>query len=338
MPQQNANTNLQLEHNKKWRCYLLICVTSLTNFVSIGETFDVDLPQHYFGKNGEVNFMFGIVTFAASLIILIFDLIGFIRNKFDFKSLKDGRVEGYTLLVFLLWWVCGVISITRAGSVGYAALNIYLSAWASLFACLDALNRWGGEKDILTFHQLTRISITLPSWWIVFWASVVVLGSAADARRLATTPYVFDSCSVAIAVGNLSSIISAFFILSHYEFFQCCLACTSWLSYGGWLELACSILVNIFLVIGLELLTGAGRIASTVTGNGGSDPAQEDYVPGSNIYLAIWTAFIASVRVTVKWKEARAIRFAQTSGGNVEGGGDIGEDEEAGIDDNDSDV
>ena len=82
--------------------------------------------------------------------------------------------------------------------------------------------------------------------------------------------------------------------------------------------------MNIWLVIGLEQLTGAGKIASTVTGNGGSDSTSEDYVPGSNIYVAIWTAFIASARVTVKWKEARAIRFAQTSSGKttVEGGGE----------------
>jgi len=340
--QQNNTDTQQMEHNKKWRCYLLICITSLTNFVSVGEAIDnVEDYPYYFGINSHVNYMFGTVTFTVSLLILIFDLIGFIRNKFDFKSLKDGKVEGLTLFLFFLWWIAGVISITRAGALGYAALNIYFSTWASLFACLDALNRWGGEKDILTLQQLTRISITLPSWWIVFWASIIIFGSAADAVTMSVTPYVIDSCGVAAAVGVLASVFSAFFILSHYEFFPCCQACSSWLSYGGWFELACSILVNIWLVIGLEQLTGAGRIASTITGSGGSDPNSEDYVPGSNIYVAIWVAFIASVMVTVKWKEARAIRFAQTSGakaGEEEQEGAYDDEEtEIGNDNNDSD-
>lgn len=253
--------------------------------------------------------MFGAVTFALSILILIFDLIGFVRNKFDFKSLQDGKAEGWTLVAFVLWWVVGVISITRAGAIGYAALNIYFSAWASLFASLHALNKWGGEKDILTFRELTRLSLTLSSWWIVFWASIITLGSAADSSRLANTQDVRQSCSFAIAVSTFTSVISGFFVLSHYEFLQCCRACATWLSYGGWFELACSVVVNIFLVIGLDQLTSAGKIGSTIDGNGDSDIKSEDYVPGSNIYVAIWTAFIASVYVTMKWKEASALGF-----------------------------
>jgi len=56
-------------------------------------------------------------------------------------------------------------------------------------------------------------------------------------------------------------------------------------------------------------LTGAGKIASSITGNYASD-----FGSGSNIYVAIWVAFIASVRVTDKWKEARAMSFAKTAG------------------------
>lgn len=33
---------------------------------------------------------------------------------------------------------------------------------------------------------------------------------------------------------------------------------------------------------------------------------------GSNIYFATWISLISSVMVTVKWKQARAIKFAQT--------------------------
>ena len=318
-PQQKGGQQQQLEYNTRYKSYILICITSLTNFISINEVFNIptDHTTHYYvNKHPKVQQMFGIVTFTCSLLILIFDLIGFIRNKFDYKSLCNGKVEGWTLLSFVIWWICGVVSITRAGSIGYASLNIYFSAWFSLAACIDALDKWGGEKDILTVYELTRLSITLPSWWIVFWASIVILGSGADARHMSVDQFVRDSCDVAIGISSITTIVSAFFVLSHYEFMSCCQACSSnsWMTYGGWFELACSILVNIWLVIELEQLTGAGSIASTITGNGGNNPDSDEYVPGTNIYLAIWAAFIASIRVTVKWKEARAIRFAKTGG------------------------
>lgn len=279
------------------------------------------------------------------------DLIGFIRNKFDFKSLADGKVEGWTLVMFVLWWASGVISITRAGSIGYASLNIYFSTWASFFASIYALNQWGGEKDILTLRELTRMSITLPSWWIVFWASIVILGSAGDAARFFDSDdYVFASCATAVGISTITTVVSAFFILSHYEFFQCWEACSSWLTYGGWFELAMSIMVNVWLVIALSQLTEPGAIGSTIVGNGFSPQSEEGgesqqsgapsssptsyYVPGTNIYLASWTAFIASGRVTVKWKEARAIKFAQTSGAkSEEEGGDT--EQEGDEEDND---
>ena len=279
------------------------------------------------------------------------DLIGFIRNKFDFKSLADGKVEGWTLVMFVLWWASGVTSITRAGAIGYASLNIYFSTWASLFASIYALDQWGGEKDILTLRELTRMSITLPSWWIVFWASIVILGSAGDAARFFDSDdYVFASCATAVGISTITTVVSAFFILSHYEFFQCWEACSSWLTYGGWFELAMSIMVNVWLVIALSQLTEPGAIGSTIVGNGFSPQSEEGgesqqsgvpsgsrtsyYVPGTNIYIASWTAFIASGRVTVKWKEARAIKFAQTSGAkSEEEGGDT--EQEGDEEDND---
>ena len=278
-------------------------------------------------------------------------MIGFIRNKFDFKSLADGKVEGWTLVMFVLWWASGVTSITRAGAIGYASLNIYFSTWASLFASIYALDQWGSEKDILTLRELTRMSITLPSWWIVFWASIVILGSAGDAARFFDSDdYVFASCATAVGISTITTVVSAFFILSHYEFFQCCKACSSWLTYGGWFELAMSIMVNVWLVIALSQLTEPGAIGSTIVGNGFSPQSEEGgesqqsgvpsgsrtsyYVPGTNIYIASWTAFIASGRVTVKWKEARAIKFAQTSGAkSEEEGGDT--EQEGDEEDND---
>lgn len=259
-------------------------------------------------------------------------MFGKIRSKFDFKSLKDGKIEGLTLLGFVIWWIVGVVVITHAGGIGYETLNVYVSSWGSLFACINVLDRWGAEKEVMTLHELTRLSTTLPWWWIVFFASIIIFGSAADAASLVQTQSAKESCEFAVAVGVVGFVIGGFFILSHYEFFQCCGACTTWLSYGGCLEISCSLVLTVWLMIGLDKLTGAGAIGSTITGNG-LDPNHEYYVPGSNIYVSIWTAFISNVLVAVKWKEARAIKFAQTVEGQRDEGG-LGN----GDDDSDDDI
>jgi len=310
------DTEATVEQNKKWKAYLLINITSMINFVSISEAQAGEGLSHYYEGGTDSNAMltFGIVSFAVTLIVLLFHITPVIREKVGFQNLMNGKVEGWMLLLLVLWWCTGVTVITRAGALGYAALNIYFSSWANLFASINALNKWGRERNVLTLHKLTRISKTLPYWWMMFWSSLVMMGSAADTIRLATTDNVRNSCHYAVGVGIISILFSAFFILSHYEFLDCCEACKGrWLSYGRWFELTCSIFMNFWLVSGLDELTGAGEIASTITGNGGSDPSSEDYVPGSNIYMATWVAFIASMGVTVKWKEARAIKFAQTT-------------------------
>ena len=244
------------------------------------------------------------------------DLFGRIRSKFDFKALKDGKVEGCTLFCFVLWWVAGVIQQTKAGSIAYETLNVYLSSWGSLFCCIYGLDRWGAEKEVMTVHELTRLSSTLPWWWAVFFSSIVVFGSAADASKIVQTESAKGSCQFAVAEGIVGALMAGFFILSHYEFFQCCGACTTWLSYGGCFEISCTLVLTVWFMIGLDNLTGAGRIGSTVTGNG-LDQTDKNYIPGSNIYVSIWIAFASNVIVAIRWKEARAIKFAQTAKGQA---------------------
>ncbi len=42
------------------------------------------------------------------------------------------------------------------------------------------LNQWTSAKDILSIHELTRLSDTLPYWYGLFLCSLVEMGSAAD--------------------------------------------------------------------------------------------------------------------------------------------------------------
>lgn len=37
----------------------------------------------------------------------------------------------------------------------------------------------------------------------------------------------------------------------------------------------------------------------------------DQQIPGSNLYLAVWVCFLASFNVTLRWKAAQAIQFAQ---------------------------
>ena len=52
---------------------------------------------------------------------------------------------------------------------------------------------------------------------------------------------VLESSTQAIWGSTVTTIVSAFFILSHYEFFPCCVKCASWLTYGGVFELIASV-------------------------------------------------------------------------------------------------
>ncbi|KAK1748464.1 hypothetical protein QTG54_000403 [Skeletonema marinoi] len=183
--------------------------------------------------------------------------------------------------------------------------------------------------DYVTMQKLCSLSATLPYWWILWFASIVTFGSAADARRLVDGDDVTlakESCDLAIAIGVISFLLASFFILSHYEFLTCCGPCRTWMSYGGIFELTIIVFVDIWQVIATHTLTSAGKIGSTITGQG--EGVAEDYVPGSNIYFAVWASLAASMSITVKWKQARAMKFAQTQN-EVNEEERLGDDEEA---------
>jgi len=57
----------------------------------------------------------------------------------------------------------------------------------------------------------------------------------------------------------------------------------------------------------------SGGVAATITGTPGCDVEddQSNRVPGSNLFLSSWTAFLSSLSITVRWKAAQALRFAQ---------------------------
>jgi len=317
------------EHNKKLKAYAFIAIFSLINVASIAEAKDTVKATHFLGRATGINLLWGLFTLILSILIIITDVVDFIREKIDFKTIMDGKLEGYTLFGFVTIWTIGLICLTRAGGLGYSALNVYFSTWTTFFGCIHCFDLWLGEKDYVTIQKLCSLSATLPYWWILWFASIVTFGSAADARRLVDGDDVSlakESCDLAIAIGVISFLLASFFILSHYEFLTCCSPCRTWMSYGGIFELTIIVFVDIWQVIATHTLTSAGKIGSTITGQG--EGVAEDYVPGSNIYFAVWASLAASMSITVKWKQARAMKFAQTQN-EVNEEGRLGDDEEA---------
>ena len=117
---------------------------------------------------------FGLVTFALAVLVLIQDRSQRWLDLLYFTKAKDGKVEGATLLFCVVWWIVGTGYTTRAGGIAYVASNIYFSSWFALFSCIYTLNEWSASKDILSISELTGLSATLKSWWVLMLTSMVV--------------------------------------------------------------------------------------------------------------------------------------------------------------------
>lgn len=180
-----------------------------------------------------------------------------------------------------------------------------------------------------------------------------------------------DDTSVGVALSTVSFFISLFFILVHYDFIPQC-------EQGGWLELSSSFFLVLLWTIQLAIMTQDQGIAATLTGSQCSRDevslrvenctivlyerlgVDEDgemivsrvelacsdlprQVPGSNLYLATWTSFFASLNISFRWKAQQALQFAQAQQEKqerqlVSSTGGSGEDSSLGEDDDDDDT
>lgn len=220
--------------------------------------------------------------------------------------------------------------------IAYVANNIYFTAWLSLIACLYTLNEWSASKDILSIAELTGLSTTLKSWYLLCLSSIVVLGTSVD-LHVTLDRRTHQDTEFSVTLGAVSTCVALFFILVHYNFF-------TFVEEGGWLELSSSFFLILLWIIGVALLTQNEGIAATLTGTQcGRDIREfvEDpdcaivivdvdndaegfmivdslqcselprQIPGSNMYFAVWTAFAASINISFRWKAAQALQFAQ---------------------------
>jgi len=239
--------------------------------------------------SGSVGMTFGLTTFSLAVLVLLQDRSQRCLETFHFTKAKDGYYEGGTLIACVLWWIVGVGYTTRAGGIAYVATNIYFSAWLALFSCVYTLNEWSASKDILSIKELTGLSTTLKSWWVLSLTSLVVRryyaigwGNLAESRQDLTTglsktvfSQVLGSCidlhirlarnqiddtSFGVAMSVVSFVISFFFILVHYDFIPHC-------EEGGWLELSSSFFLILLWTIALAIMTKDQGIAATISGS-----------------------------------------------------------------------
>mmetsp|Transcript_22260 Transcript_22260/g.25774 ORF Transcript_22260/g.25774 Transcript_22260/m.25774 type:complete len:360 (-) Transcript_22260:127-1206(-) len=302
------NTNsapIVIVYNKKWNGYLGIMLSSLVNFTSIAQI-SVDDISNISLRGENVMAIFGAVSFIITLLILAFDRIHVLQKKVDFKEVFDGKLEGIVLLSLVIWWVVGVGLMTRAGGIAYGVLNTYFSCWYTLGLSVWTLNQWSEAKDIISIHELVRLSETLPFWYILLIASVVEMGSAADAfNHYDSTLKNHAKKGYSVAVGAVSTVIAIIAILAHYKLICCCKTIP-----GGTTEITVGIVLAVWWILAVSVLTTDESIASTIQGvhscNGNAS------FPGSNLYLSLWLGLFASLRVCLRWKAAQAMGYMHT--------------------------
>ena len=283
----------QIEYNPRWKGYMYILLSSLINLASICNipknndnnvintidteydddgTMNIHHSRTFDVVNGTrgVALSFSIVTFVFSLLILLMDRLQICSTKFHYmKSYNGCMVEGISLCVGTLYSIIAVAYITQVRGIAYLTLNIYFSVWLILISFVYTLNKWSTSKDILSIAELTGISTTLKSWYVIFISSMVVTGTSINMLVVLS---IYEStrfdenenaraATLGIVFGFCSTIIAVWMILSHYNFIECT-------NEGGWFELLLIIVIIFIWIIATAVMTTDNSIAATITGSG----------------------------------------------------------------------
>ena len=117
-PSKNIN-NKPTEFNPRWKGYLYILISSLVNFASVSNL-DVEDDASFRGAY-VFSLLLGIVTFLGAVLILVTDRFQYCchnnnrdessssdsNNRLNYTKSMDGKLEGYTLVTFTMWWIIG---------------------------------------------------------------------------------------------------------------------------------------------------------------------------------------------------------------------------------------
>lgn len=216
---------------------------------------------------------FGAATLCFASLVLALDRTQLLVDQFSYTTAWQGRLEGCVLLTLSAYWIIGVAYLTQVQGIAYTVLNVYFSAWLCLAAALYTLNHWSTKQDILSWAEMTSVSATLKSWYILWLASLVVLGTSINyyyfLRNQHDKFFLFPPAEedqrgasiIGMVLGTGSSLVSLAFILIHYRLIQPC-------GTGGWTELAGALFVTLCWIVGCAVLTQEGAIGATIVGRG----------------------------------------------------------------------
>lgn len=204
--------------------------------------------------------------------------------------------------------------------------------WVS---CVYTLDQWSASKDILSIEELTSVSATLKSWYVMLFSSLVVLGTSINFQVYWTVS--LGGAAMGIAMGTVSSIISFIWISIHYNFITV-------VTQGGWIELGCACLLALVWIATTAVITQDGGVGATINGNVcpsayllqaeqllqtvencsiallGTNVSEyvapcnaflNIEVSGSNLYVFTWLALGATLNLLFRWKAQQALQFAQ---------------------------
>lgn len=112
-PEQKKPPAKPTEFNPRWKGYLYIMISSLVNFASISNLDVAD--ENSFRGDYVFSLLLGVTTFIGAVLILVTDRFQYCcsgsnsdnEDKWNYTKGLDGKLEGYTLVAFTLWWVIG---------------------------------------------------------------------------------------------------------------------------------------------------------------------------------------------------------------------------------------
>jgi len=249
----NNNSNKKaVEYNPRWDGYAVVALTSLIELTSasnVGATLD------FSGSNG-VALAFGTISFCFCFLVLALDRSQFLVDKFDYCRSCDGKFEGCALLFLVFYWIAGVAFITQVDGIGYLTLNVYFSTWLTLAGCIYTLSKWSGSKDILTLAEMTGLSATLRSHYVLLFSSLIVFGTSINYLSYGVSDQGSKTGSGAVlgcCIGFVSSLVALVWICVHYRFCTC-------FEHGGWIEFGSSVIMSILWIVATAIITQDGGV------------------------------------------------------------------------------
>ena len=74
--------------------------------------------------------------------------------------------------------------------------------------CFKTLDEWSTSKDIISIKELTRLSNTLPYWYVLLVTSLIEMGSAADIYvNVGRNQLKSDGAEYSVIVGEMKSLL-----------------------------------------------------------------------------------------------------------------------------------